>query len=116
MKIKYETIINRIRDSLCPVCGQFNVTHGEVEISSDSCLQQVSCNDCETKWTEYYSLQGCEIQEVVDIDIPVIEDDLSSLKNVSDIMQAILQKRDLLPLLLGINKSMDELIAQRMKK
>jgi hypothetical protein len=114
--IKYKTIIGRMRDSLCPVCGQpVEDGYDEVEVMSSHVRQEASCSHCETKWREYYTLQGIEIEETVDMEVE-IEGDLSDIENVPDILEAVLQNKKILPTLIGIDEMFDKLITEKLKE
>ena len=42
----------------CPVCGKDNIEGSSVEIDSGIASQEIFCNDCESSWTDQYTLTG----------------------------------------------------------
>ena len=84
---------------------------------SNSVKQEASCNDCNSKWSECYSLTGVEIYEtgIEDFDLN-IENDLSSIENIPEILQAIFDNKSILPTLLGIDGELDRIISEKLKE
>lgn len=44
--------------NLCPHCGTWDITGGEVEIAVGSATQEVHCNECDAEWVDHYKLTG----------------------------------------------------------
>lgn len=113
-KVIYKTAIDRMRDGHCPVCGQSNVEWGESHMGLP-CCQGASCQDCGATWRESYTLTGIEIEEYPDPDMDMdIENDLSNIENIPEILEAILTQKRMLPALLGLDKEFDRLITERL--
>jgi len=117
MELDYKTAIKRLSKSECPVCGNSGVEYKNLEILSDSAVQTASCTDCDSKWEEYYSLTGVEIYEtgVKDFDFS-IKNNLTSIQNIPEILLTILEQKEILPTLLGIDENLDKLISEKLKK
>jgi len=114
---KYKTIIDRMRDSLCPVCGQsVDDGYGEITVGPKLVYQRVICHHCEAKWNEFYTLTGLEIEETVDVEFEIEDDDLSYVENVPEILAAVLNMKTMLPALMNIDESFDKLIEQKLKE
>ena len=46
--------------SICPVCKSNNISGDRIEADCDYALQNVTCNDCWSHWTDCYKLMGYE--------------------------------------------------------
>ena len=42
----------------CPVCGKDNLEGDSIDISKAGSSQEVYCLDCESSWTDLYTLTG----------------------------------------------------------
>ena len=40
----------------CPVCGDWDITGGSVQIDAGVAWQDVSCSNCDYEWTDIYTL------------------------------------------------------------
>jgi len=119
MKIEYMTIMNRIRDNKCPVCGKDNVSYDSIDISLPHCSQKATCDNCDTEWKEFYLMHGIEITDIAykyTIKEIEIRNDLSDVENIPEILGAILNMKKVLPALIGIDSELDKIIAERLKK
>lgn len=113
----YKTALERIKNSNCPVCNGSNTEYKNPEIMNNTAVQAVSCSDCDSKWIEYYPLIGIEIYEtgIEDFDF-CLENDLTPIENILEVFQAILNQKEILPTLLGIDEGLDKIIYQKLKK
>lgn len=48
--------LKRAQESRCPYCGHDQVEGDHVQIESGEAWQQVSCDDCDRRWYEIYTL------------------------------------------------------------
>ena len=69
----------------CPVCGKHNLEGESVDIDGGSATQEMYCTDCESSWTDMYTLTGyadLKIGDSVHIgeDRPEVEDSDIELK------------------------------------
>jgi hypothetical protein len=48
----------------CPICGDYGIEGGPVEIDCNSAWQQCSCGKCEATWNDIYTLSDVELKEV----------------------------------------------------
>lgn len=46
----------------CPVCGQSDLYGESIDVDAGYCEQEVSCNHCNSSWTDYYTLSSYEFQ------------------------------------------------------
>lgn len=42
----------------CPYCNSGNIEGGDIHIDFGCAWQDVTCNDCEKKWQDTYTLTG----------------------------------------------------------
>ena len=45
----------------CPKCESDDIEGGIVQVDSNTAYQDVSCNECETEWRDFYTLTSHEI-------------------------------------------------------
>ena len=50
------------------------------------------------------------------MEFEIKDDDLSGVENIPEILEAVLGMKTILPALMGIDKSFDELIEQKLKE
>lgn len=105
-------IVNKYlkKSSQCPFCDG-EIEGQSVDVDEGGAFQEVSCIDCGRSWVDTYCLTG--INRVVDDDGREILDDASL--DMPGILEAILSKKELLPLLKGLHTELDELIAEGLK-
>jgi len=115
VEIEYITAIDRMRDGKCPVCGQSNVDYGDSEYGS-SCYQEASCQDCSSWWAEHYTLNHIEIHETVDQEVNIKDGDCGYIEHLPEILNALLNQKKMLPAFIGIDKFLDDLIAEKLKE
>ncbi len=46
--------------SKCPFCGSIDIEGGEVDVDGVIARQQITCNGCQKKWNDIYTLTGIE--------------------------------------------------------
>jgi len=46
--------------AICPFCKTYNITAGQSDFDSDYMAQKVSCEECESEWTDFYRLVNAE--------------------------------------------------------
>lgn len=44
----------------CPVCGNYDIQGNSIYIDSGSASQKVLCPNCDTEWTDVYTLTSIE--------------------------------------------------------
>lgn len=115
IEIEYKTVIDRVRNGLCPVCGQSNVDYSGDSEYGDPCYQDASCLDCESRWSEHYILNDVEIIETVDRDVNILNS-LGEVKHIPEILETLLTQKKMLPAFLGIDNELDRLITEKLKE
>lgn len=116
-RIKYDTILERIKESHCPVCESLNIMGNQngSELYENYYSLDCSCHECESEWKEFYILTGVYIDQTVDCEVE-IEDDLSNVENIPGLLKALLSQKKMLPVFMGIDSVFDEIIHKRLKE
>lgn len=58
----------KIAEGHCPICGSSKVNYDGSELNGDVMSYSCFCKDCETNWSEDFSLVFCGISNVYDKD------------------------------------------------
>lgn len=117
INIDYQTMIDRVRDGKCPVCGQSNVDYpsGKNEWG-DPCYQQANCMDCESIWNEHYILNDVSIEETVEQEVNIKDEELGWIRNIPEILKALLNNKKMLPAFIGLDTQLDKLIEEKLRE
>ena len=52
-----KTEIQSNEEGKCPYCNSENITYGSLELSGSDIFYPATCDDCGTKYKEYYTIQ-----------------------------------------------------------
>jgi transcription elongation factor Elf1 len=59
MGLTKEQIDKYLEDSsVCPYCGDGDITGGSVDVDTGGAGQKISCNNCDKQWVDCYDLTG----------------------------------------------------------
>lgn len=94
----------------CPKCGSEDISGHSCYVSVKDCSQEMSCNSCECHWNDFYALAGTHSLQDNDV-----ESVTSKIIDLRGILLNILNKKEVLPLLLGIHEDLDQLIEETLK-
>lgn len=116
-----DIILHQSNQDICPVCnaaytsdGSLPLQYGSLEVEEDFVIQEVSCLECDHKWIAWYKFDG--ISEIKDEkDNQVFEKVNTRLPDYESIVHNLLEKKELLPLLLNIHEDLNELLEKKMK-
>lgn len=56
-----ENVLDACRQNQCPKCGSSDIEGESVEVCAGTAEQPVSCNACDSTWTERYALELVDI-------------------------------------------------------
>lgn len=120
MDLKYKDVLKSIRDGKCPLCGSKDITYDNFDDADiedhESLLWGVHCGCCWAVWHERFIFTGAYEVILDGEDELKIEDDLSRIDKVPDILMAVLENKSILPTLIGIDSNFDVLIEKALKE
>ena len=97
--------MKRVRSGKCPVCGRKQYK----SLIIQNHIKTVACHKCGSAGYQFYGLSGFEIFDGSH------KGEKRVIINISEILQAVLSQKKILPALIGIDEGLDVLIAERLK-
>ena len=98
----------------CPVCNNEQIEFDTLDANGPWVSQHVSCTVCGASWTDNYRFHG--IDRLRDGKGNDIEDGECWMPGWRLIVQNLLKKKEVLPVLLGIDEELDKMIDAVMSK
>jgi len=115
----YETLLKylTVNDGTCPICGSSNITGQSWDYEAGTVCQEVSCDECDWSWLDSYTLTS--ISQITDPEDEkgkcIIPGLFLEFVYHADIIAALLKRKEILPLLIGIHEELDKVIEQVLK-
>jgi len=111
-KKSYVEVMESIRKGKCPACGTVcdDITYSSLDIDGWVAYQHAHCENCDNQWNENYVLTG-----ISDADFQH-EEGVANIRKMSDILMAVLEHKEILPILMGIDSNFDALIEKKLKE
>ncbi len=108
MKLEYMTALNQMRKDHCPICESDDTAFDPDDSDISICLE------CKAFWKGYSGLSFC-IWDKNSEEVEILND-FGCIEKLPEILNTLLNDKEILPIFMGIDPVFDKLIAERLKE